>query len=429
MESESLKDRGEIIRYLDQTILFCFCVLVIFLPIAHTETVRAFSLGIPAGLWIIKMIVSRRFLFSRTPLDLPILLFTLIAGLSVITASDWGYSLNEFIGEWIIGVFLFYLIVNNVHSGQMKYIIGALLVGNIVMIGYGSYDFFRNGGNFLTYETRAYSLHSGVGTFSTYLVTLIPYVLIAIFFARKAASRVVIFLLFALNIFALLLTYSRGSWIAVGGLFILTGWIFFPRRMRILLMALLLPGIFSLIYLGIPSYYYGKFTAFGKTGAYPDSYHGRWILAKYSLEKIGENPFRMIGYGRRSFIKEHKEFYKKYEGLKMSHAHNTFLNIAMDTGLQGLVIFIFLLYKILKHCYDSAQKKTVLERFFHLSTFLMVITFFIRNLSDDFFVDDSALLLWFLVGTSVALKRGGNVWEGDRAAVRDRQETLERFKA
>ncbi len=60
-------------RFIDGFILFCLCVLVIFLPIAHTETVRAFALGIPGGLWAIKAILRRRFLFSRTPLDLPIL--------------------------------------------------------------------------------------------------------------------------------------------------------------------------------------------------------------------------------------------------------------------------------------------------------------------------------------------------------------------
>ncbi len=423
MEFESLKDRAEIVRYLDRIILFCFCVLVIFLPIAHTETVRAFSLGIPAGLWIIKMILSRRFLFYRTPLDLPLLLFTLVAGLSVVTAVDERYSLLEFTGEWLTGLFLFYMVVNNVRSDQMKYVVGALLVGNLVMVSYGSYEFFRNGGNFLDYGTRAYSLHSGVGTFATYLITLIPYLLIAVLFDHKNSSRGMLFMLLIFNIFALLLTYSRGSWVAVAVLLFLTGWIYLPRRLLIILMALFLPGILVLFYLGMPSYYYGRFT----TESHRDSYSSRWILAKYALEKIGDNPFQMIGYGRRSFIKKYQEFNIKYQGLNPSHTHNTFLNIALDTGLQGLAIFIFLLYKILKHCYDSARRKPFLEGFFHLSTFLMVITFFIRNLSDDFFVDDSALLLWFLIGTSVALQIGRNALGARRVAMIGRRGALERI--
>ena len=39
-------DRGKIIFCLDGFLLFCLCVLVVFLPIAHTESIRAFALGI-----------------------------------------------------------------------------------------------------------------------------------------------------------------------------------------------------------------------------------------------------------------------------------------------------------------------------------------------------------------------------------------------
>jgi hypothetical protein len=141
-EKRNDMERDRVIQYIDHLILFCLCVLVIFLPIAHTETIRAFTLGIPAGLWIIKAVLCRRWLFTRTAVDLPILLFTLVAGLSVITAVDPRYSFQEFIGEWIIGVFLFYMVVNNVQPERIKYILGALLLGNMLMVGYGIFDFF-----------------------------------------------------------------------------------------------------------------------------------------------------------------------------------------------------------------------------------------------------------------------------------------------
>ena len=57
--AEYFMDRERVIRHIDNLILIGFCVLVIFLPIAHTETVRGFAFGIPAGLWIIKMLLIR----------------------------------------------------------------------------------------------------------------------------------------------------------------------------------------------------------------------------------------------------------------------------------------------------------------------------------------------------------------------------------
>ena len=396
-------DRDRLIRHIDHIILFSLCVLVIFLPIAHTETIRAFSMGIPAGLWVIKAILCRRWLFTRTSVDLPILLFTLVAGLSIIPAVDPRYSLQEFIGEWIIGVFLFYMAVNNVRQERIKYILGALLLGNILMVGYGIFDFFRDGGEIFNYATRAASLHSGLGTFSTYLVTIIPYVLIAVFFLKRISQRLFLLILLSLNLFALLLTYSLGSWVAILVLALMAGWFFAPRK--VFIPFLLFIGL--VIFWGAPlkvSYYYDRLTA---SNTYPDYYNARWILAKFAMEKVKETPFQMNGFGRRTFTKKFPGFVEKYKMASMWHAHNTFLNVAIQMGLQGFLLFCFLLYRMLKYCLEEKRSgESPITRYYSLATFLMIITFFVRNLSDDFFIDDSALLFWFLCGMVFAISNG-----------------------
>jgi O-antigen ligase len=394
-------EQDKILRYIDQTILFCFCVLVIFLPIAHAETIRAFAMYIPLGLWIIKAILTRRFLFMPTPLDLPILLFTLVAALSVVTAVDPRYSLEEFIGEWLIKICLFYLVVNNIRPEKVKYILGALLLGNFIMVGYGIFEFIRDGGEILDYGTRAGSLHSGVGTFSTYLVTVIPYIFLALFFLKKTDYYLIIFALFFLNLFALLLTYSRGSWVAIVFLALMVGWKFIPRK--IFIPSLLLIGI--IVFSGSPQKIFQYYDRFTNSNAYPDSYRGRWIVAKFYLERIQDKPFQMLGFGQRSFVKKYIDFHKKYKETQLWHAHNIFLNIAVQTGLQGLILFCFLLYRLLKYCHEKAKlEENPLRKFYLTATFMMIITFFVRNLSDDFFIDDSALLFWFLSGIVFAIE-------------------------
>ena len=134
-------------KFIDRFILFCFCVLVIFLPIAHTETIRAFSFGIPLGLWIIKMLITRKWLFTRTPLDIPILLFTVIvAGLSLITAVDFQYSLEEYTGKWLTGVVLFYLVVNNFREEQLNYLLGSAPSGKLADGQLWNLRFLSSGG-------------------------------------------------------------------------------------------------------------------------------------------------------------------------------------------------------------------------------------------------------------------------------------------
>ena len=390
-----------VINRLNQCILFCFCILIIFLPIAHTETIRAFSFGIPACLWVIKMILQRRWLFSKTPLDIPILLFSIVAALSLITAVDFRYSLEEYVGDWLTEVFLFYLVLNNIREDQLKYLVGALLFGNLIMVTYGIYDFFHQGGIIFSYQPyRATSLHYHVGAFGTYLMTVIPYLMVAVFLVRNTIPRLAILSLLSLNVFVLCLAYSRGSWVALVILSLMVGWKFLPKKVFILSLILGCTATFLLSSQGI-LYYYNRFTV---PYVYADGYYGRWLLAKFSLEKIAENPFRMIGYGRRSFVKEYPDLYLKYKGAQLWHAHVTFLNIWLQTGLQGLVFFVFLIYRLLKFCYERGDlEKSPQRKLFLLATFMMVITFFVRNLSDDFFVDDSALFFWFLSGLAVFL--------------------------
>ena len=399
-------DRRKILLYIDGLILAGLLVLVVFLPIAHTETIRALGMGIPMGLWFMKMILRRRWLFSRTPLDWPILLFTVVAALSVITAVDPRYSLEEFIGEWLTGIFLFYLVVNNLRSGHLKYLLGALFLGNGIMVTYGLYDFLRAGGQLFDYKVRAGSLHSGFGTFGTYLVTVLPYILTAFFFVRQNLHRFLITLLLGLSFICLYITHSRGSWVAAAFLLFITGWKFLPRRLILISTGLVLLGVFLLAPGGI-LWHTTPVSGPGAPGGTVETGSVRWELTKFSLEKMAENPFRMLGFGQRSFVKKFEEFSLKYRGAQLWHAHNTFFNISLQTGLQGLLFFCLFLYRLLRYCNTRANlEESPWPKFFFTATFMMILTFLVRNLSDDFFVDDSALLFWLLSGASLAMAKG-----------------------
>jgi O-antigen ligase len=399
-------DRKRILLYIDGLILAGLLVLVVFLPIAHTETIRALALGIPMGLWVLKMIMNRRWLFSRTPLDWPILLFTIVAALSVFTAVDPRYSLQELIGEWLLGILLFYLVVNNLRSDQLKYLLGAMLLGNVMMVTYGPYDFIRAGGQLFDYKVRAGSLHSGFGTFGTYLATILPYLLAAFFLVRQNLHRFLIFLLLGLNFASLYITHSRGSWVAAALLLFITGWKFLPRRIILLSGGVAVLGFFLIAPRGI-LWHTTPVSGPGAPGGTVETGGVRWELTKFTLGEILENPFRMLGFGRRSFVKKYGEFYLKYKGAQLWHAHNTFFNISLQTGLQGLLLFCLFLYRLLRYCYTRSNlEESPLRKFFLTATFMMILTFLVRNLSDDFFVDDSALLFWLLSGASLALAKG-----------------------
>jgi O-antigen ligase len=204
------------------------------------------------------------------------------------------------------------------------------------------------------------------------LVTITPFFWVASILVRKASISSAILILFSLNLFALILNFSLGAWVALAALCVLIGLNSLPRKVLLLSLALVLIGIFFLFSNSNRSFYH-RFT---DSSAGLDSYNTRWILAKFSLEKVKENPSRMIGFGQRSFAKQYKEFVESYKDFLMWHAHNTFLNIALQTGLQGLILFCFLLYRLLKYGYENMKLEgESLKKFYFTATFMTVITF------------------------------------------------------
>src|SRR5687768_13990136 len=92
---------------LSRIIFFCFFALFFLTPLFFTpfnnelfefnKMILVYALTVViTGCWILKMINQKSFIFNRTPLDIPILLFLLSQILSTIFSIDphtswWGY--------------------------------------------------------------------------------------------------------------------------------------------------------------------------------------------------------------------------------------------------------------------------------------------------------------------------------------------------
>jgi len=119
---------------------------------------------------------------------------------------------------------------------------------------------------------------------------------------------------------------------------------------------------------------------------------------------LQERPFQGIGYGRHSFSETFTEFRARHQPL-LWHAHNMFLDITFQTGLQGFLAFVWLLvsiFVILIRKGRAGQDDRV--GLIRLSAVTMMVGFAVRNFFDSYYVDDSALLFWYLLGAALAIK-------------------------
>lgn len=124
----------------------------------------------------------------------------------------------------------------------------------------------------------------------------------------------------------------------------------------------------------------------------------RWELWQFSLARIAEHPWSGGGFGRGVFDKLYPDF--RPEDPLLWHAHNMVINKGIQMGVPGIVAFLFLwfaLARALARHLDTSPRRHALA-VAALSTLAAV---FVKNMTDDFFVRDVALLFWLVMGTLI----------------------------
>jgi len=392
---QTLADRGIFISLT----LFFFA-----LPLAYITAVREILLGLAAFFWLAAMVIQRRILIIRTPLDLPLLCLVAVSFISLIWAVDPAYSFKEIKGELLKGGLVFYLAAYSAgRPERLRPIWLILICGNLLMVAYALGDFWQAGGNLAGYYIRAGSLHAGYGEFGTYLITVFPYLLI-LTLERPFPSKknlVGLLVLLALNLLAIYITFGRAMWIAAAAEFFLIGWI--GNRKKILLGAT--AGLlFFMVFIPRTVCLHGErlsVSAPGTSTAVGGTAGDLLDIWKLAFQYIQERPFQGIGFGRSSFSDAFPEFRAQHQPM-LWHAHNTLLDFTFQTGIQGLAALLWVMGVAGFHCFRRRGPGIdPWVRNFSLATGVMVVGFLIRNFFDDFFVDDNALMFWFLIGTAL----------------------------
>ena len=382
-------------------------LLLFSLPLAYITAVREIFLGLGLFFWLVLMILNRQVLWPRTSLEWPLVFWLVCVLISLFWAVNPQYSLKKIQGDVLKGIAIYYLLAYaSQEPDRKKQLLFFLSAGNLLMVLYGFWDFWQAGGSLIDFSmVRARSLHQGYPEFGTYLITVFPFfpVFFFAFFGRKV--RWIFAALSLLNLFSIYLTFGRAMWLAAGAELLLIGWLMNRKKIVLICLAVLL-GMALVIPKSV--WFHGeKFSSqkewnLGKMGGTGGDLIEVWKLA---LNFLKERPFQGVGYGRNSFSEAFPEFRSSHQPL-LWHAHNTFLNVAFQTGLQGLLAFLWLIGAILYQTFRRSKISPDLwTGMFNLSVMVMVIGFFIRNFFDDLYVDDTLLLFWFLAGAALSPAR------------------------
>ena len=424
----AVKDHADALPNLDTIIRGLLYVYIFCLPFNRLLFVERNGFIILVVLLALWCVVNRRHFFTRTPLDLPLLAFIAWIAVTIPFAVAPLYSLKEFT-KLLQQVLIFYVVVQFFKDDRHRTRLTWMLVGGLAVVSaYGVFQFkdllgaMPQEGELMLVE----SVTPGEVWLTTYLVMLIPLGLATAWCDGRTSVRRIGLGVTVLATLCLLLTYSRAGLLALLCEMAVVAWCMKRRTVVIGMAASAL-----VVVLGSAALFQYDVAVRGgwkaRSGsALPLADTGtlalRWEAWKFTAEQVSGHWLVGVGFGK----DKQKEIYGRspdaQEGTgpaRFPGTHNTFLDIALGVGLPGLILFVWLMGRILGkafavfHRTDDPTAKAIA-----LGVGVGVAGLAVRLMFDHMLIGTLALQFWVLVALAMVVYTDASVMESTADASR-----------
>ena len=403
-------DKIKLVNICDKIILFCLYSIAYFLPISKAIIESLSILAIVV--FIIKKIIQREGLL-KTRLNLTIFIYFIICFFSIFISSNAKISARTVFAKILQDIAFFFVVVETLNNERrlrnflfIFFLSSALLGIDGIYQYFTRKDFIRH--RPVIFTSRIYATFPTPNDFGCYLASLIPFV-IACFFAKFNSKpfRFLFICLFVLLFICLMLTVSRGAWLAfVASVLFMSLWIYYLGLFFLALVILII--VTQQFYPGLIKerliHFFSFVDANGLTidlGAID-----RKIIWQTAWQMFMYSPFIGIGIG--TFMFNFDKFVIKGYPYGVPYAHNCYLQMASEIGIIGLLSFLAILivffYQGIKTLNNSEQKTF---SWYVLLAALAAISGYCIQMGVDtiFYSLDLGILFWLMLGMGAAVVR------------------------
>jgi len=358
------------------------------------------SCGIGGVAWATKCFLTRSWGEQNFPLKMPFLIFVLACFVAVAGSVDFPESYKSL--KRLLEILIFFWAVNCIDSQELKERLTLILIASAALSTLiGFYDAWGNGFSIFI-ERLAYShrVEGAMSVYMTYAGLLMLALLVAsgkLIFSPKENKWLLIAIMMIIT--CLLLTLTRQAWLGV-----VTGIIFLVGFRKMVLLWFF-PFILGFVFLVSPHTIQNRIKSLVNLN--DDNLQSRIALWKGGWLVFKDHP--LTGCGFKCIDSIHQDYpdptgyIKKLRGL-----HNNFAQLAVDTGLFGLVswisiwVFYFMtLYRrIIKMKGDLIYKGNTMASAAAILGFL-VAGFFETNFYDS----EVSMLLYFIMALPFATRK------------------------
>lgn len=268
----------------------------------------------------------------------PLIIFAL-GFISLISTNDLNQSIAH-LAKYSIVIGVYIIISYNATSYEnIKNMLALIALSSLIPLLYGIYQ------RFILYMPRPDSLMSDYNEFGIYICLMIMINLFVIINSEKYFKfKYLFYTILFLQIFSLVISLNRGSWIALTISFFLSIFFFYKKLpvIKILISFIILLSISF----GVITQRMGELNKLNEDGYSQNTFAGRIGAWTILSKMINIKPITGYGIGTASSI--------DLRGVKIA-PHNDYIRMAYDLGwLGGFVYFLFLL----SPCYRSLFNRT-----------------------------------------------------------------------
>jgi len=337
--------------HLEQVVFLLLALLLFMLPLSAMFSGFIFYLCF--GLALIDGFKRKNFgIGFNLPkkVKYPLLALFCLSAISVLWSGN--REASAFNWFWVVGqdAGIFYLILRyGVKGHRSLFLMKVFLAGAAIVAAYGIWQYFLSNAlqdvdwvdhaAFPEVTKRAYATLENPNILGSFLVLTGSYCVGIFAPLRGGKTRIVLIILFILTAFCLLLTFSRGNWIAFFWVLFIFSAFFYHKAF--------LPfigGGLMVLYMGWGLLAHRIMSIFQMQDT---SAELRISYVESAVAMIKEHPFGVGWYGYQFAFPDY-DFYLHDPSVIMYHAHNLFLNIGAELGLLGLVLFICLMWQLFK---------------------------------------------------------------------------------
>ncbi len=304
----------------------------------------------------LKVAINKNFKLKYFKTNAWVLVFALVIGICAVTSISLEESRN--IALLMIAFVLSYFVVINTieNKKQFKFILYVFSIAAVITAFYGLYQYmfgdlysqaWLDKEMFEDIKMRVYSTFENPNVYGEYLILAIP-IIVGLLWTEKGIFKKLFWLgSLGVTMLALALTFSRGCWL---GIILAIGLLAIMIDRRFILL-----GIVALLFLPfvLPESIINRFLSIGNMGDSSTSY--RVYIWMGTLAMLADYWFSGIGLGITSFNTIYPIY--SYNNISAPHSHNLYLQLVVEFGIVGLIIFLGMLYNFYKETIISICKK------------------------------------------------------------------------